>query len=268
MATQSNIQWTDATWNPITGCDKVSPGCRLCYAEKTAEWLQRMGSPGYESGFRLSLHPERLRQPLSLKTPKRIFVNSMSDWLHPDVPREFILSMFDTMNTANQHVYQLLTKRGDRLAEVGPSLPWAPHIWCGVSVENDEPYNAAGATPTNRIDQLADCGAESLFLSLEPLIGRLPDLDGALSVYGIGWVIVGGESGQKDRVRPMDLAWVREILAMCREASVPCFVKQLGTAWAVANNAKDRKGGDPAEWPEDLRVREYPASMLAHLTRR
>jgi protein gp37 len=214
MAANSSIEWTDATWNPVTGCDKISTGCKNCYAAIMAKRLQLMGSPKYRNAFKLTLHPEELMRPLHWRKPQRVFVNSMSDLLHQEVPLTFIQNVFDTMARASWHTFLILTKRADRLAEVEQELAWMPNIWMGVSVEN--------ADMKWRIDALRQTGAHIKFLSLEPLLGPLGDLD----LTGIDWVIVGGESGPG--ARPMESAWVTEIRDQCIEKAVPFFFKQWG----------------------------------------
>jgi protein gp37 len=214
MAGNSHIEWTDATWNPVTGCSKVSPGCKHCYAERMAKRLQAMGQPNYANGFEVTLQPHMLELPLEWKRPRRVFVNSMSDLFHKDVPLSFIKRVFSVMRRAKWHQYQLLTKRSERLLEVSPLLTWEPHIWIGVSVENDD-Y-------TSRIDDLRKTGADVKFLSLEPLLGPLRKLN----LRGMDWVIVGGESGPG--ARPMNPDWVREIRDQCVRANVPFFFKQWG----------------------------------------
>ena len=214
MADRSHIEWTGATWNPVTGCTKISPGCKHCYAERLALRLQAMGQPNYANGFRVTLHESALEKPLHWKKPRAVFVNSMSDLFHKDVPLDFILRVFDVMSRASQHTYQILTKRSQRLLELDAELPWQPHIWMGVSVEN--------ADYTFRIEHLRQTGAHVKFLSLEPLLGPLPDLD----LHAIDWVIVGGESGP--HTRPIRAEWVREIRDQCVDAGVPFFFKQWG----------------------------------------
>jgi protein gp37 len=214
MAQGSGIEWTESTWNPVTGCTKISPGCKHCYAERLAERLQIMGQANYANGFQLTLHPHMLGLPLRWKRPQSIFVNSMSDLFHEDVPVEYVREVFDVMLRANWHRFQILTKRADRLEQQSPHLDWAPNIWMGVSVENDE-YR-------HRIDHLRRTGAQIKFLSLEPLLGPLPGLD----LTGIDWVIVGGESGPN--ARPMVPGWVTDIRDQCRRAGVPFFFKQWG----------------------------------------
>jgi protein gp37 len=214
MAINSRIEWTEATWNPVTGCTKVSPGCKHCYAERMSRRLQAMGQPNYQNGFQLTLHEHVLKTPLRWKTPQTIFVNSMSDLFHKDVPLEFIQRVFEVMGEANWHRFQVLTKRSERLFELNNFLEWHPNVWMGVSVENQKYLY--------RVDHLRETDAKIKFLSLEPLIGPLPNLD----LTGIDWVIVGGESGPG--ARAMDSAWVIEIRDQCLEAHVPFFFKQWG----------------------------------------
>ena len=231
MSDKSGIEWTDATWNPVTGCNKVSAGCRNCYAERMAERLQKMGAERYRNGFDLTLHEDVLEQPLKWKRGRRIFVNSMSDLFHENVPDDFIVKVFDVMKRCPQHTFQILTKRSERLAELGPWLNWCPNIWMGVSVENQDVHF--------RIDDLRHCGAAVKFLSVEPLIGPLwPRLD------GIDWVIVGGESGPG--ARPLRWEWVSAIYGLCMICNVPFFLKQWGQ---LANNPDQNdptaQRGDP-----------------------
>jgi len=214
MASNSPIEWTEATWNPVTGCDKISPGCAHCYAERMAKRLKAMGQKNYASGFALTLQEQMLELPLRWKRPKRIFVNSMSDMFHSDVPIEFIQKAFDVMRRAHWHEFQVLTKRSERLQGLDAQLDWQPNIWMGVSVEN--------ARFQHRIDHLRATGAHVKFLSIEPLLGPLPNLN----LQGIDWVIVGGESGP--RARPMDAAWVSDIRDQCQDAGVAFFFKQWG----------------------------------------
>jgi protein gp37 len=216
MASNSQIEWTDATWNPVTGCTKVSPGCKNCYAARMARRLQAMGQSNYRNGFELTLQPQMLEIPLSWKAPKRIFVNSMSDLFHKDVPLPFIKRVFDVMHRACWHQFQILTKRSERLLELSAKLDWAPQIWMGVSVETEK-Y-------AYRIDHLRGTGAQVKFLSLEPLLGRLPNLD----LRGIDWVIAGGESGPYSR--SLEEGWIVEIRDQCLAANVPFFFKQWGGA--------------------------------------
>ncbi len=210
----SKIEWTESTWNPVTGCNKVSPGCKHCYAERMAKRLQAMGQANYANGFEVTLQEHMLERPLQLKKPQHIFVNSMSDLFHEKVPLEYILRVFDVMKHASWHNFQILTKRSERLLELNYELDWTDNIWMGVSVENN--------SYTSRIDHLRETEAKTKFLSLEPLLGPLNDLD----LIGIDWVIVGGESGPG--ARPMKEEWVIDIRDQCVEAKIPFFFKQWG----------------------------------------
>lgn len=229
---KSAIEWTTTTWNPTTGCDKISPGCTHCYAERLAKRLKAMGNPKYANGFEVTLHESALELPLTWKKPQTIFVNSMSDLFHKDIPLNFVQQAFAVMNRANWHIYQILTKRSDRLLELSPLLEWQPHIWQGVTVESDR-YQY-------RIDHLRQTGAHLKFLSLEPLLSRLPDLD----LTGIHWVIVGGESGPG--ARPIEVEWVRDIQQQCADARVPFFFKQ----WGGTNKKKSGRLLDGKTWDE------------------
>jgi protein gp37 len=214
MGDHSAIEWTDATWNPVTGCTKISPGCKHCYAERLAARLQRMGNPRYVNGFDLTLQPDQVELPLRWKRPRRVFVNSMSDLFHSEIPDQFIESVFRTMVRAHWHIFQVLTKRAERLPVIAPQLPWPKNVWLGVSVEN--------AKYAERIDHLRKVPAAIRFLSIEPLLGPLPNLN----LDRIDWVIVGGESGPQHR-KP-DPAWIRELRDQCVESGVPFFFKQWG----------------------------------------
>lgn len=214
MANNSSIEWTEATWNPVTGCTKVSPGCKFCYAERMARRLQAMGAANYRNGFRLTLQPRMLNLPLTWAKPRLIFVNSMSDLFHDRVPLEYIQRVFDVMQRASWHTFQVLTKRSRRLADLSAKLDWPSNVWMGVSVENQDYIS--------RIDDLRETGAAVRFLSLEPLLGPLPDLN----LDGIHWVIVGGESGPG--ARAMEETWVTEIRDQCLSSNVPFFFKQWG----------------------------------------
>jgi protein gp37 len=214
MAAKSAIEWTGSTWNPVTGCTKISPGCKHCYAERMAKRLRAMGQKNYVNGFDLALHPQVLELPLTWKKPQTIFVNSMSDLFLQDIPTDFIKQVFDVMQKAHWHTFQVLTKRADRLAELSQELPWASNIWMGVSIENSD-Y-------AFRADLLRTVGAHVKFLSIEPLLGPLS----GLSLDGIDWVIVGGESGPG--ARAMQEEWVIEIKEHCLHAKVPFFFKQWG----------------------------------------
>lgn len=224
MAQASSIEWTETTWNPVTGCTKISPGCANCYAERMARRLQAMGQPNYVNGFRLTEQPHMLGLPEKWTNPQTIFVNSMSDLFHRDVSADYIHRVFAVMNRASHHRYQVLTKRSQRLMRLSPELPWQRHIWMGVSVE-EESY-------TFRIDHLRETGAHVKFLSLEPLLGPLP----GLNLRGIDWVIVGGESGP--HARPMRTEWVIDIRDQCLAARVPFFFKQWGGTRKKVNGRK------------------------------
>lgn len=213
MAT-SSIEWTEVTWNPLTGCTKVSAGCKHCYAERMAKRLQGMQHPSYLNGFKLTLHERLLELPLTWKRPKVVFVNSMSDLFHPDVPDEFIHRVFETMTRASLHQFQVLTKRPERVAAMSAVLPWPNNVWMGTSVEN--------ARYLGRVDKLRATGARTRFLSLEPLLGPLPDID----LSCIHWVIVGGESGPG--ARPMKESWAIDLRDQCQTAGVAFFFKQWG----------------------------------------
>ena len=232
MALNSTIEWTESTWNPVTGCSKVSPGCANCYAERLAGRLHAMGSENYKNGFRLTLQPQMLEVPLRWKTPQKIFVNSMSDLFHHDVPTEYVRRVFDVMKRACWHRFQVLTKRSDRLTELNRELEWSPNIWMGVSVET--------SAYRGRIDDLRETGARVKFLSLEPLLGPLPNLD----LGGIDWVIVGGESGPT--ARPVDPDWVRDLRDQCTSARVPFFFKQ----WGGRNKKRAGRVLDGSTWNE------------------
>jgi protein gp37 len=247
MAQGSGIEWTESTWNPVTGCTKVSPGCKHCYAERMAERLQAMGQANYRNGFTLTLQPQMLDKPLRWKKAQTIFVNSMSDLFHRDVPVDYIHRVFGVMRRAHWHRFQVLTKRSDRLVELDPLLDWAPNIWIGVSVESDE-YRA-------RIDDLRRTGARLKFLSLEPLLGPLHNLD----LRGIDWVIVGGESGLG--ARTLDPAWVVDLRNQCLDAGVLFFFKQ----WGGKNKKKAGRFLDGRTWdqmPSKLSISDLRKSSL------
>ena len=214
MGSNSSIEWTEATWNPVTGCTKISLGCHRCYAEKMAKRLQRMGQRRYANGFALTLQEDVLELPLAWKKPRLIFVNSMSDLFHDEVPASFVRETFDVMRKASWHQFQVLTKRSERLLELSKSIAWPSNVWMGVSVESQD-Y-------AFRIEHLRRTKAALKFLSLEPLLGPLPKL----RLRGIDWVIVGGESGFG--ARPMNEEWVLDIKSQCHQAGVPFFFKQWG----------------------------------------
>jgi protein gp37 len=214
MANRSRIEWTESTWNPITGCTKISPGCKHCYAERMARRLQAMGNPNYANGFDLALHEHTLELPFHWKKPRLIFVNSMSDLFHDAVPLDFVQKVFDVMQRTYWHTFQVLTKRSQQLFELSRFIEWPANVWMGVSVENSD-Y-------TFRIEHLRQTGACVKFVSLEPLLGPLPHLN----LRGIDWVIVGGESGPD--ARPMKKEWVIDIKEQCQSAGIPFFFKQWG----------------------------------------
>ena len=229
---KSSIEWTESTWNPVTGCTKVSPGCRHCYAERMAIRLRAMRQPNYRNGFEPTLHPQVLELPLTWHKPQMVFVNSMSDLFHSDVPVDFIQQVFDVMRRAWRHQFQVLTKRSERLLQLNPELDWPDNLWMGVSVESCQ-YKF-------RIDHLRATGAKIKFLSLEPLLGPLLELP----LEGIHWVIVGGESGPG--ARPLDLGWVANIRDRCLAANVPFFFKQ----WGGFNKKKAGRQLDGRTWDQ------------------
>lgn len=251
MAQNSKIEWTEATWNPVTGCDKVSPGCAHCYAETFAERFRGVPGHPYERGFDLQLRPERLTQPLEWKQPRLIFVNSMSDLFHEDIPLEFIHLVFGAMARAEWHTFQVLTKRSQRLAEIAGRLQWPDNVWMGVSVENQR--------WTRRIDDLRIVPAAVRFLSCEPLLGPVN-----LDLTDIHWVIVGGESGP--RARRMKPDWARDIRTQCEAAGVPFFFKQWGAHdEAGLRVGKSRSGRllDGRSWSDvPLAVAPVPSATI------
>jgi len=245
MGARTGIEWTEATWNPVTGCTKVSAGCQNCYAERLALRLRAAGLRNYRRGFQVTTHPHALRLPLTWKKPQMVFVNSMSDLFHENVPLEFIQEVFDVMHRARWHCYQILTKRSERLIELDPVLRWAPNIWMGVSVEIEN--------CRFRIDHLRRTRAAVKFLSLEPLLGPMPDLD----LDGIDWVVVGGESGPG--ARPMNREWVLQIRDRCRKAGVPFFFKQ----WGGVDRKKAGRLLDGRTWDEMPKAVGAPWPLFA-----
>ncbi len=214
MATLTKIEWTEMTWNPTTGCTKISAGCKHCYAERMAKRLQAMRVARYQDAFQLALHEDLIDLPLAWRQPRRVFVNSMSDLFHEDVPLDFIKRVFATMERCRRHSFQVLTKRSERLRQVAGQLPWPPNVWMGVSVED--------SSVLRRVHDLRCAPAAVRFLSCEPLLGPLDNLP----LQGIHWVIVGGESGPY--ARPMASEWVDSIMRQCHAAHVPFFFKQWG----------------------------------------
>lgn len=229
---ETKIEWTDMTWNPTTGCSKVSEGCKNCYAERMSKRLKAMGNPRYSRGFEPQEHYDALSIPYKWKKPKRVFVNSMSDLFHDKISDEFIAQVFDVMNKTPLHTYQILTKRPQRAIQMADRLNWSDNIWMGTSVENSR--------VVGRIDELKEIPARIRFLSCEPLIGALE----AMNLQDIHWVIVGGESGPG--ARPMNADWVRSILNQCQAAEVPFFFKQ----WGGAMKHKNGRLLDGREWNE------------------
>ena len=214
MGANSTIEWTDRTWNPLTGCTKISAGCKNCYAERMAKRLLAMGNPRYTNGFAVTLHEDLIDAPFKWKTPQFVFANSMSDIFHVDVPFDFIRRVFETMEKCPQHTFQVLTKRSDRVWELSGKLPWPANVWMGVSVES--------TAVVHRVYDLERVPAAVRFLSVEPLIGPAE----GLPLRNIDWVIVGGESGPN--ARPMQPAWVESVYAQCRAAGTAFFFKQWG----------------------------------------
>lgn len=210
----TTIEWTEVTWNPVTGCSKISPGCQHCYAERMAKRLQAMGQPNYRDGFAVRTHAHMLEVPLRWSKPRMVFVNSMGDLFHEEVETEFIQAVFDVMRKASRHTFQVLSKRADRLQEVAAKVAWPSNVWMGVTVEDDEHLT--------RVEKLRTVPAALRFLSVEPLLGPLPHLD----LRDIDWVIVGGESGPG--ARPMHEAWALGVRDACIEARTPFFFKQWG----------------------------------------
>ncbi|MDX2053612.1 MAG: phage Gp37/Gp68 family protein [Polyangiaceae bacterium] len=254
MSDRSPIEWTDATWNPVRGCTKVSPGCKHCYAETLAERFRGVPGHPFEQGFDLKLVPSALELPKRWRRGRLVFVNSMSDLFHEDVPTEYIELVFAVMRDCPQHRFQVLTKRPERLAELAGRLHPTPNVWLGVSVEN--------AKYTSRIDHLRRVPAKVRFLSIEPLLGPV----GTLKLEGIHWVIVGGESGHG--ARPMDAAWVRDIREQCLASRVPFFFKQ----WGGVMKSKNGRMLDDRTWDEmprvaSARIPRAPAIQLPQVGR-
>jgi protein gp37 len=244
MASLTSIEWTESTWNPVTGCTKISLGCRHCYAERMARRLKAMGQRRYRRGFNLTLHPDALQAPLSWRGPQMIFVNSMSDLFHRDVPTAFIQDVFEVMRQASRHTFQVLTKRAARLASLAERLPWPDNVWVGVTVEASDYMQ--------RIDSLRQVPAAVRFLSLEPLLGPIE----SLPLDGIDWIIVGGESGP--RSRPMQAEWALAIRDQCLAAHVPFFFKQ----WGGVQRTRAGRQLDGRTWDQYPQARQ-PAQGLA-----
>ncbi len=229
---KTKIEWTESTWNPVTGCTKISDGCLNCYAERMAKRLKAMGQPNYKNGFEVAIHPNSLELPLQWKKPQMIFVNSMSDLFHKKVPITYVKKVFGVMNLAEWHTFQVLTKRSDRLLKLNSKLNWAKNIWMGVSVEDKDCLN--------RIDDLRHTNAKTKFISFEPLLGPLPKLN----LRGIDWAIIGGESGPG--ARPMNPKWVTNLRDQCIKQKVPFFFKQ----WGGVNKKKTGRLLNGRTWDE------------------
>ena len=232
MSEQTSIEWTNSTWNPVTGCHKISPGCKNCYAARLAPRLRAMGNPRYANGFEVTLHSDLVGLPTKWTKPKKIFVNSMSDLFHTEVPLDFIQSVFSTIVAANHHTFQVLTKRPEQALKMAVELPWPTNLWMGVSVENSDYLH--------RVDTLRQIPARTRFLSLEPLIGAIPNVD----LSGIDWVIVGGESGPG--ARKIEEDWVRSIRDQCDAAGVRFFFKQ----WGGVNKKRSGRMLDNRTWDD------------------
>jgi protein gp37 len=239
VAKRSSIEWTESTWNPSTGCTKISEGCRHCYAERMARRLKAMNNPRYLNGFEVTIHEDLITLPLSWEKPQMIFVNSMSDLFHENIPDDFIYNVFKTMVKADWHIFQVLTKRSRRLRELAGNLPWADNIWMGVTVENMQ--------VTHRIDDLIHTPAYIKFISFEPLLGPIRNVD----FSGINWIIVGGESGPG--ARTMDSEWVREIRNNCLKTNTPFFFKQ----WGGFNKKKNGRILDGKYWNQQPQYLQY-----------
>ncbi|MCF8111811.1 MAG: phage Gp37/Gp68 family protein [Desulfobacteraceae bacterium] len=245
MSLDSKIEWTEASWNPTTGCTKISAGCKNCYAERLALRLKAMGNANYWNGFKLTLQEHMLDVPLKWKKPQMIFVNSMSDLFHEDIPLEFIQKVFDVMGKARHHQFQILTKRSQRLARLNSRLEWHPNIWMGVTVESD--------AYLERIYNLVKTDAKIKFLSLEPLLTRMPEMD----LNGIDWVIAGGESGPHSRI--MKKEWVISIKNQCQEQNIPFFFKQ----WGGTNKKKTGRLLEGRVWNQLPLFSDNPEQTLA-----
>lgn len=254
------IEWAEHTWNPVSGCDKISAGCENCYAEKIATFHK---GPAFPRGFDITLRPHKLTEPLKTKEPTSFFVNSMSDLWHEGIPLEFVEQIFDVIAKCPQHVFMVLTKRPGRMVTVIEHLrlknhrfATLPQLWLGVSVED---FNARGRLGPLR--KMPDWGGRR-FASFEPLIGPIPPEGNFdyIATEGLDWAILGGESGPGSR--PMSISWLERLMADCEITKTACFVKQLGTVWAREVKGRHPKGGKPEEWPEHLRRREIPAPVV------
>ena len=253
MAADTKIQWTEKTWNPVTGCTKISQGCKFCYAEGIA--LRFKGSKAFPNGFDVTLHPDRLKQPMTWKKPQMVFVNSMSDLFHEDIPSDFIAEVWGAMMATPRHTYQILTKRADRMQELCQKLPCLANVWLGVSIEDRR------SMP--RLSNLLHTPAAVRFVSAEPLLDDWLSSIPAWIDNGSGdiqWVILGGESGPK--ARPCNEDWIRRGVSAVRAIGAAPFVKQMGSFWAKERGLRDPKGGDIDSFPTDLKVREWPTPRM------
>ncbi len=235
MSNRTKIEWTECSWNPVTGCTKVSAGCQNCYAATFAKRLKAMHNPRYKNGFQVTVHEDLIKAPLTWKAPRKVFVNSMSDLFHEDLPDDLILKIFDTINRASWHTFQILTKRSERMLELSNHINWTDNVWMGVTVESEDCLY--------RVDDLKRTGARIKFISAEPLLTALD----SLNLNGVDWIIVGGESGHHSR--PMEENWVIDIRDKAREANVPFFFKQ----WGGTNKKKTGRlleGRTYDEYPE------------------
>ncbi|WP_259058227.1 phage Gp37/Gp68 family protein [Salinibacter ruber] len=241
------IEWTHETFNPTSGCTKTeSRCCTNCYAETTSETYKNRNWDDWKYGFQFTERPERLDNPRDIPGAKYIFTGSMSDLFHEACDREYIFDVFDVLDEVDQHCYQLLTKRSERLKDLGQYLPWGDHIWAGVSV----------GTPSDKdkIEDLRECGADVKWISAEPLVDSLGDVD----LTGIDWMVIGGESGALNRIEEIELEWVEDLIQQCRDQGTTPFVKQLGEIWAEKNDSEHQHGANIFEWPPNLQVREMP----------
>ena len=243
----TKIEWTEETWNPITGCDQVSAGCRNCYAKIMTKRLKAMGQEKYKDGFLVRTHEDELERPYGWRKPRKVFVNSMSDTFHKKVPDEFIRKIMEVISDEEnqKHIFQVLTKRAERLTDFSE---WPDNSWIGVTVENND--------ARSRIQYLKEVKAPVRFVSVEPLLESLPDLGEQLEESGVNWIIVGGESGTQ--ARELNISWIRKIIEGCKNYNIPVFVKQLGTRWEMDEKGSRGKGEEMEDWPEEIRIRSYP----------
>lgn len=243
----SLIEWTHQTWNPTSGCTKTqSRCCTNCYAETTSEEYKNRNWDDWKYGFQFTERPERLDNPRDIPDSKYIFTGSMSDIFHGQCDREYIFDIFDVMDEVDRHCYQILTKRSERLKDIGQYLPWGDHVWAGVSV----------GTPSDKpkIEDLRECGADVKWISAEPLVNPLGDVD----LTGIDWMVIGGESGDPDQIEEIEIEWVEDLIQQCRDQGTTPFVKQLGEIWAEKNDSDHPHGANIFDWPSHIQIREMP----------